>query len=210
MTKVITLGLPLKTKDQVFDRFLGWKAMVEKSSGKKLKTFRTDNGGEYTSKKLKEFLKPEGIRHEYTISKPSEQNRVAEQLIKPNTCRISSLNDTWCKTSTRVPGWSSFYSCFLHKSLHAQQKLSVKWRLTKHGLVKNQRRNHLRVFGCYAYSHVTKDEQSKFDSKVKKCILLGYMDVKQRGTDYSIQSRDKCSIAGISNSMNARRRVKQC
>ena len=35
---------PLKTKDQVFDRFLEWKALVEKFSGKKLKTLRTDNG----------------------------------------------------------------------------------------------------------------------------------------------------------------------
>ena len=34
---------PLKTKDQAFDRFLAWKAMVEKFTGKKLKTFRTDN-----------------------------------------------------------------------------------------------------------------------------------------------------------------------
>ena len=38
---------PLKTKDQAFDRFLEWKALVEKSSGKKLKTIRSDNGGEY-------------------------------------------------------------------------------------------------------------------------------------------------------------------
>ena len=36
---------PPKTKDQVFDRFREWKALVEKSSGKKLKTLRTDNGG---------------------------------------------------------------------------------------------------------------------------------------------------------------------
>ena len=37
---------PLKTKDQAFDRFLEWKELVEKSSGKKLKTIRSDNGGE--------------------------------------------------------------------------------------------------------------------------------------------------------------------
>ncbi len=35
----------LKTKDQVFERFVLWKALVEKSSGKKLKTLTTDNGG---------------------------------------------------------------------------------------------------------------------------------------------------------------------
>ena len=54
--------------------------MVEKSTGKKLKTFRTDNGGEYTSKKFEEFLQSEGIRQEYTIPKTSEQNGVTERL----------------------------------------------------------------------------------------------------------------------------------
>ncbi len=43
----------LKHKDQVFERFLEWKALVEKSTGRKLKVLRTDNGGEYTSAELK-------------------------------------------------------------------------------------------------------------------------------------------------------------
>ena len=33
---------------------------------------------------------------------------------------------------------------------------------------------HLRVFGCDAYAHVPKDERQKLDSKMRKCILLGY------------------------------------
>ena len=33
---------------------------------------------------------------------------------------------------------------------------------------------HLRVFGCAAYAHIPKDERGKFDSKARKCILLGY------------------------------------
>ena len=71
---------PLKYKDEVFDRFLEWKAQIEKSSGLKLKAIRTDNGGEYTSKKFESYLKSEGIRHERTVSKPPEQNGVAERL----------------------------------------------------------------------------------------------------------------------------------
>ena len=70
----------LKTKDQAFDRFQEWKAMVEKVSGKKLKTLRSDNGGEYTSKMFEAYLKSEGIRHEQTIPKTPQQNGVAERL----------------------------------------------------------------------------------------------------------------------------------
>ena len=68
---------PLKTKDQVFDRFVEWKTLVERSSGKKLKTLRSDNGGEFTSTRFESYLKKEGIHHEKTIPKTPEQNGVA-------------------------------------------------------------------------------------------------------------------------------------
>ena len=36
----------LKHKSEVFEKFTEWKAVVEKSSGMKLKVLRTNNGGE--------------------------------------------------------------------------------------------------------------------------------------------------------------------
>ena len=38
--------------------------------------------------------------------------------------------------------------------------------------------NHLREFGCSAYTHVPKDERTKLDPKAKKCIFLGYGTVR--------------------------------
>ena len=49
----------LKTKAKFFFKFLEWKSMVEKSSGEKIKTLRSDNGGEYTSKEFEDYLKKE-------------------------------------------------------------------------------------------------------------------------------------------------------
>ena len=40
----------LKTKDEVFSKFQEFKAEIENLTNKKIKTLRTDNGGEYTSK----------------------------------------------------------------------------------------------------------------------------------------------------------------
>ncbi|KAL1256499.1 hypothetical protein QQF64_012044 [Cirrhinus molitorella] len=65
-------------KGEVFQKFLEWKAMAEKSTGRQLKVLRTDNGGEYTSSEFQDFLKKEGIRHELTVPKTPEQNGVAE------------------------------------------------------------------------------------------------------------------------------------
>ena len=46
--------------------------MVEKSRGEKIKTRRSDNGGEYTLKEFEEYLKKNGIRHERTVTKTLE------------------------------------------------------------------------------------------------------------------------------------------
>ena len=70
----------IKTKDQVFQCFLEWKALVEKATKKKVRTFRTDNEGEYTSSQFKNYLKAEGIRHELTVPKMPQQNSVTERL----------------------------------------------------------------------------------------------------------------------------------
>eukprot|EP00253_Pinus_taeda_P009575 PITA_09575 len=41
------------------------------------------------------------------------------------------------------------------------------WSGKKHSL------SHLRVFGCDAYVHVTKEKRTKLDSKSEKCIFIG-------------------------------------
>ena len=70
----------LKNKHEVFETFKRWKVLAENSSGHKVKTFRTDNGGEYMSTELENYLKSEGIKHEYTIPKTPEQNGVSERM----------------------------------------------------------------------------------------------------------------------------------
>ena len=70
----------LKRKDQVFAKFMEWKTLVEKSTGQKLKTLRTDNGGEFTSTQFQDYLRSKGVRHELTVPKTPQQNGVAERM----------------------------------------------------------------------------------------------------------------------------------
>ena len=51
----------LKHKSEVLQKFTEWKRLVEKSSGLKLKTLRTDNGGEYNSTEFSDYCRREGI-----------------------------------------------------------------------------------------------------------------------------------------------------
>ena len=47
----------LKAKNEVFEKFKEFKALIENLSDKKIKTLRSDNGGEYTSKEFEAFSK---------------------------------------------------------------------------------------------------------------------------------------------------------
>ena len=70
----------LKTKDQVFEHFKKFHAMVEREKGKLLKCLRSDNGGEYTSNEFKSYCSEKGIKHEKTILSTPQQNEVAERM----------------------------------------------------------------------------------------------------------------------------------
>ena len=70
----------LKCKDEVFKKFLEWKAAEERSTGRKLKVLRTENGGEYTSAEFENYFRKEGVRRQLTKPKTPEENRVAERM----------------------------------------------------------------------------------------------------------------------------------
>ena len=175
----------LKTKDQVYEKFLEWKAMVEKSSSQKVKILRTDNGGEYTSKKFESYLKKEGIRHEVTIPKTPEQNGVAERMNRT----LVEMTRSMLSDMSRV-FWAEALSTAVY--LRNRSPTSALKGKTPFEAREGKKPNvsHLKSFGCTCYAHIPKDERKKLDSKSKKCILLGYGDCVKGYRVYDI-SRSK-------------------
>jgi hypothetical protein len=72
----------VKTKDEVFSKFQEFKVEIKNLTNKKIKTLRTDNGGEYTSKEFVSFCKLVGIRRELIVPHNPQQNGVAERKNK--------------------------------------------------------------------------------------------------------------------------------
>src|SRR5882724_2007839 len=74
----MTWSYLIKEKSQAKTVFVKWCALVENETGPQTKCFRTDNGGEYTSKQFESCLCQQGIQHQLTALYTSSQNGQAE------------------------------------------------------------------------------------------------------------------------------------
>ena len=59
-------------------KFKEFTALVERQTGKKLKTLRSDNGKEYVCAEMKKFMREKCIKHQLTVQYTPEQNGIAE------------------------------------------------------------------------------------------------------------------------------------
>jgi transposase InsO family protein len=73
------------------------EAVVTNQADFKIKTLRTDNGGEYMSAEFQNVLKEKVIHHETTVLHSPQQNGIAERMNKdaPGSCFI---NDLTCRS----------------------------------------------------------------------------------------------------------------
>ena len=160
--------VPLKRKSDAFDAFKRFKAYAENQTGKRIKKFRCDKGGEYMSNEFIAFLDSCGIVKQYTVRNRPQQNGVAERA---NRTRITAmLNESGL--SKRY--WAECLAALVH--LLNCCSTAVLMNATPHEVwyKKKPDISHLRVWGCVAYVHVQRDKRSSLGSHMEKCIFIGY------------------------------------
>ena len=69
----------LKSKSKVFSKFIEFKAMVETQFSTKIKTLRSNGGGEYTFSAFKSYLLQHGITHQISCPYTPQQNSLVER-----------------------------------------------------------------------------------------------------------------------------------
>ena len=136
-----------------------------------MKNFRTDNGGEYTSTEFENYLKKEGIEHQYTIPKTPQQNEVLERM---NRTLVETVRSMLSESGLPHRFWAEalFTAAYLinrRPTVTLEEMTPFEAWYGKKPSV-----NHLQVFGCSGYVHIPKDQRSKLDPKAKKCIFVGY------------------------------------
>ena len=81
----------LKNKSEGFATFKKWKLAVELETNHKVKSLRSDNGGEYSSKVFVDYCAEQGIRMRKTVPETPQQNGVAERMNRTLNERARSM-----------------------------------------------------------------------------------------------------------------------
>ncbi|XP_039128879.1 uncharacterized protein LOC120265009 [Dioscorea cayenensis subsp. rotundata] len=141
----------------------------ERQTVEKLRTIRTDKGGEFLSREFEAFCENLGIRHELTAPYTPQQNGLAERknrvLIEKARCilKFSKLpNEFWTEavlTAAYISNISPTKAIFNKTPFESWFGLKPKI-------------HHLRTFGCIAYPHMQKVQ--KLDDRAVKGILIRY------------------------------------
>lgn len=86
----------LRSKSEVFTKIVHFKALIENQFLAKIKVFKSDGGGEYTSNEFKHYLLQQGIIHQTSCPYTSQQNgfveRKHEHLIESTITLLSQLS----------------------------------------------------------------------------------------------------------------------
>eukprot|EP00249_Psilotum_nudum_P000010 c10049_g1_i1 orf=2-409(-) len=81
----------LSHKDEVLGIFQRFVTFVENQTGKRLKCLRSDNGGEYTSRRFSNFCEEKGIKRELSTPFNPPQNGIAERMNRTIQERVRSM-----------------------------------------------------------------------------------------------------------------------
>lgn len=145
--------------------------MVEAQFGTKFSRLRCDNSGENTSNNIKEFCFQKGIKTELTIPYTPEQNDHAERMNRTliEKDRVLLLQSSLGKNMWGEAVLTATYHINRSPSTSTLNKIPAElW------FKRRSNNSNLRVFGPIAHLHLPKQIITKFDSKSKQNIMIGY------------------------------------
>lgn len=166
---------PLRNKFQTSEALQKMILLFEKFTGKEIRILRSDNGGEYVARSLKEFLLQKGIRHEMTVPYTPQQNGVAERLNRTLMERVlAMLNDAGLPDSLWAEALKTANE--IRNRSPAAGKDRTPWEYV-HGDKPDV--SFFRVFGATAYAHTPKDLRDKLQPHSRKGRFVGYDDLRK-------------------------------
>ena len=167
----------IHSEDQVFEKFREFEALVTNETDLKIKTLRTDGGGEYTSAKFKNFLKQKRIRHEICAAYSPQQNGVAERM-----------NRTLVETARSMILHAGLSKAYWGEAVATASHVRNRVMTSSTGVTPYERWfgkrpdvSDLKVFGCIGHALVPDHERRKRDCKTLSALRWLWQYVWHQG-----------------------------
>ncbi|CAL9003906.1 unnamed protein product [Prunus brigantina] len=161
----------LRNKSNAFECFKKFKAMTELQSGHKVKSLRSDRGGEFMSNEFLAHCSEARIQRQLTVAYSPQQNGVAE---RKNRTVIEMAKSMLHEKSLPYEFWAEAVHTAVYllnrcpsKSLKKMTPFEV-YTGRKSGIA------HLKVFGCLCHVLIPSVLRHKLEENSHKCIFVGY------------------------------------
>ncbi|SOV06119.1 uncharacterized protein UDID_19410 [Ustilago sp. UG-2017a] len=165
---------PLCTKSAALTALRRWIARMERATDRKLKTLRSDNGGEWCSIAAEDWQTQEGFKWQKSVPGISVQNGRAERAIRSVQEKMCSMLIGRACPRELWPYAITAAAHVMNLTLSATKTIPHK---AFYGTTAHKLAQQLRVFGCLAWVHVQqKDQQGKYGARAKPAIMIGYDD----------------------------------
>jgi len=162
----------LATKDQALDAWLIIKARWETHLERKVKIFRSDNGGEFVNAAFTKALQDAGIERQLSAPYAHQQNGKAERAMRTIEGRLFAM-----LTTARLPanlwGEAALTVCYLW---NRSESRALPPGTTPFEIINGTKPDfsHLRVFGASCFARIPSELQAKLGPHSRQAIFLGY------------------------------------
>ncbi|KAD0053224.1 hypothetical protein E3N88_44863 [Mikania micrantha] len=161
----------LHSKSEVAKAIINFVLYAEKQYSLSIKCVRSDNGTEFRNHLLDEFYQSKGIQRQYSIPRTPEQNGVVE---RKNRTLIEAARTMLADSGLPLTFWAEAVNtaCYVQNRVLVNQR----WLKTPYEILHSLTPliSFFRAFGCPCYILNTKDQLTKFDSKVDAGYFVGY------------------------------------
>ena len=160
----------LKEKGEAFKKFKIFKTLAEQETGAKVKTLRTDRGGEFCSHEFKLYCDANGIDRHLTAPYSPQQNGVVERRNRT----LMEMTRSILKHMS-VPNW--LWGEAVRHATYLINRIATRSLMGKTPYealcCKKPSLTHLRTFGCVCYARTETAGRKKLDDRSRILVHLG-------------------------------------